>query len=53
MIFLVLINYIYNMKKLLLLTSASMLFAFSGWAQKIVAGTVQDDGGLLFRCHCY
>ncbi|MEL0301991.1 MAG: TonB-dependent receptor plug domain-containing protein, partial [Flavobacteriaceae bacterium] len=34
------------MKKLLLLTSAFMLFAFSGWAQKIVAGTVQDDGGL-------
>lgn len=34
------------MKKLLLFTSAFMLFAFSGWAQKIVAGTVQDDGGL-------
>jgi TonB-linked SusC/RagA family outer membrane protein len=34
------------MKKLLLLSSAFMLIAFSGWAQKTVAGTVLDDGGL-------
>ena len=34
------------MKKLLLLSSALMLIAFSGWAQKTVAGTVLDDGGL-------
>ena len=34
------------MKKLLLLTSAFMLMAFSGWSQKTVAGTVLDDGGL-------
>lgn len=34
------------MKKLLLLFSALMLTAFSGWAQKTVAGTVLDDGGL-------
>ena len=34
------------MKKLLLLTSAFMLMAFSGWAQKTIAGTVLDDGGL-------
>ena len=40
------INYIYNMKKLLLLSSAFMLMAFSGWAQKTVAGIVLDEGGL-------
>jgi TonB-dependent starch-binding outer membrane protein SusC len=34
------------MKKLLILSSAFMLIAFSGWAQKTVAGTVLDDGGL-------
>ena len=36
------------MKKLLLLSSALMLIAFSGWAQKTVAGTVLDDGGLHY-----
>ena len=34
------------MKKLLLLTSAFMLMAISGWSQKTVTGTVLDDGGL-------
>jgi len=34
------------MKKLLLLSSAFMLFAFGGWAQKTVTGVVSDDSGL-------
>ena len=34
------------MKKLLLLSTAFMLMAFSGWAQKTVAGTVLDEAGL-------
>jgi TonB-linked SusC/RagA family outer membrane protein len=34
------------MKKLILLTSAFMLMAFSGWSQKTVTGSVVDDGGV-------
>ena len=34
------------MKKLILLSSMSLLMAFAGWAQKTVTGVVTDDSGL-------
>ena len=34
------------MKKLILLSSMSLLLAFAGWAQKTVTGVVTDDSGL-------
>ena len=39
------INYIYNMKKLLFLSTAFMLLGFSVFAQKTITGVVSDETG--------